>query len=178
MINRRVALKQLAVISAGAMLAPSCMPGKEKTSALYKNVPVTESQEKLLTAIADTLLPKSATPGAVELGIPQFTAKMVDDCLAKKDQEKWLAGLKKFAEGAEKKSGKAFVDLSAAEREKFLIDWEAAKLEDEELKFFYQTTRSSTLYGYTTTEYFMTTVQKYNIIPGPFKGCVPVQNPS
>lgn len=178
MINRRVVLKQLAVVSAGVMLASSCMPGKDKTSALFKNVPVTEDQEKFLSAMADTLVPKSSTPGAAELGVPQFTAKMVDDCLTKKDQEKWLAGLKKFAETVEKKSGKSFSELDAAAREKYLTDWEAAKSEDEELNFFYKTIRRSTIHGYTTSEYFMTTVQKYNIIPGPFKGCVPVNNPS
>jgi hypothetical protein len=177
-VNRRIVLKQLAVISAVAVFAPSCSPSKGKAPKLFKNVAVTEDQEATLSSIADTLIPKTSTPGALELKVPEFMAKLIDDCQTKQDQEKWLAGMNKFFAEVKKKKGKSFTDLTAEERLKFLTDFESTKTEDEELNFFYRTTRSLAIRGYTSSEYFMTTVQNYNILPGAYKGCVPVNNPS
>ncbi len=175
-INRRIAIKQLAAISAVAVLAPSC--SSAGPSKLFKRLAATEDHDALLSAIADTLLPKSSTPGAVELKVPEFMARMIDDCATKEDQLKWLGGANKFDAEMEKSAGKLFSKLNADERLKALTEWESIKHEDEELNFFYQSTRSLAIRGYTSSEYFMTTVQNYNILPGAFKGCVPVNNPS
>jgi hypothetical protein len=35
-----------------------------------------------------------------------------------------------------------------------------------------------TLRGYATSEYYLTNIRDYKILPGKFKGCVPVSNPS
>jgi hypothetical protein len=177
MVTRRVALKQLAVISAGTVFITSCSSGS-KPSLRFKNISVAGDQEAMLGAIADTLIPKTSAPGAVELKVPEFMTKMIDDCQTKQDQQKWLAGMNKFSAEVEKRDGKSFTELSAEERLKFLTDFEASKIEDEELNFFYKTTRGLAIRGYTSSEYFMTTVQNYNILPGSFKGCVAVNNPS
>jgi hypothetical protein len=99
---------------------------------------------------------------------------MIDDCATKEDQLKWIGGANKFDAEMEKSAGKSFSDMNAEERLKALTEWESIKHEDEELNLFYKTTHSLTIRGYTSSEYFMTNVQHYNIIPGPFKGCVPV----
>lgn len=175
-VTRRIALKQLAAISAVAVLAPSC--SAPRPSKLFKNFAATEDHDALLSAIADTLLPKSSTPGAAELKVPEFVARMIDDCATKEDQLKWTGGANKFDAEIEKSSGKSFSELNADERLKALTEWESIKHEDEELNFFYKTTRSLAIRGYTSSEYFMTSIQNYNILPGAFKGCVPVNNPS
>jgi hypothetical protein len=178
MITRRVALKQLAIISAGAALVTSCLRNKDKTSKLFKNITITEEQEKLISAISETLLPKTSTPGAIDVSASQFTAKMVDDCLSKKDQAKWMTGMTKFYELAIIKNEKPFSEWSVADREKILNEFEEKKIEGEEVNFFYQTVRKFTLQAYTTSEYYLTTIQNYKMLPGRFKGCVPLNNPS
>lgn len=175
-VNRRIALKQLAAISAVAVFAPSC--STKGPSTLFKRISATEDHDALISAIADTLFPKSSTPGAVELKVPEFMAKMIDDCMPKEDQLKWIGGANKFDAEVEKSAGKLFADLSADERLKVLTEWETNDHADDELKLFYRTTRGLAIRGYTSSEYFMTNVQHYNIIPGPFKGCVSVNNPS
>lgn len=105
-------------------------------------------------------------------------AKMIDDCMSKEDQIKWMGGASKFDAEVEKSAGKLFADLTPDERLKVLTEWETNDHADEELKLFYRTTRSLAIRGYTSSEYFMTSVQHYNIIPGPFKGCISITNPS
>ncbi len=177
-INRRIALKQLVVISAGAALVPSCMTRSDKPSALFKNIRVTEDQEMLLASLADTLLPKTTTPGAKDVSAQLFAAKMIDDCLSKSDQQKWQTGLSKFSELTEKRNGKSFSEFNIEDQKNLLSEFEDKKIEGEEINFFYSTVKRFILRGYTSSEYFMTNVQKYNIIPGPYQGCVPVNSAS
>jgi hypothetical protein len=177
MITRRTLLKQLAVFSAGVVLAPSLAGCNSKPSPLYKNIVVTDEQDKLLSLISETIIPKTSTPGANDVGVHEYCIKMVDDCLSKEDQEKWLKGLNEFNALSEKNNKKEFASMDSAERTKFLTELNESKAEDD-AHFFFKATKHYTLRGYTTSEYYLTNVENYNIIPGKFKGCVPVTNPS
>jgi len=174
MISRRVALKQIAVISVGAALVPSCINRKSEQSALFKNIIVTQEQENLIASLAEAIIPKTDSPGAKETSTHTFIAKMVDDCMPKNEQEKWLAGLTAFDELIEKRNGKTFSEYNAQEQLALLADFETKKIEGDDVNFFYSIIKRLTLRGYTSSEYYLTNVMKYNIIPGPFKGCVPV----
>lgn len=178
MISRRVALKQMALLSAGVTIAASCLRNRGEVSKLYKNIRVTEDQEKLIASIADTLLPKSETPGATDVSAAEFTAKMVDDCLSRQDQAKWLSGMNRFFELTAAENSASFDKWNRADREKFLSAFEEKKVEDRDASFFYRTVRRFSLQAYTSSEYFMTSIQNYKMLPGPFRGCVAMNNPS
>jgi hypothetical protein len=177
MVSRRTLLKQLAVFSAGIVLAPSLTGCNSKPSPLYKNIVVTDEQDDLLALISETIIPKTNTPGAKDTGVHEYCIKMIDDCLSKKDQDKWLKGLAEFNALSEKNNKKEFASMESPERIKFLTELNESKAEDD-VNFFFKTTRHFTLRGYTTSEYYMTNVQDYKMIPGKFKGCVAVTNPS
>jgi len=165
------------MFSAGVVLAPSLAGCNSKPSPLYKNIVVTDEQDALLSLISETIIPKTSTPGANDVGVHEYCIKMVDDCLSKKDQEKWLKGLTDFNALSEKNNSKEFAKLDAPERLKFLTELNESK-SDDDVNYFFKTMKHYTLRGFTTSEYYLTTVQNYNIIPGKFKGCVPVANPS
>ena len=177
MVTRRTLLKQLAVFSAGIVLAPSLAGCNSKPSPLYKNIAVTDQQDELLTLISETIIPKTNTPGSKDTGVHEYCIKMIDDCLSKEDQQKWLKGLAQFNALAEKNNKKEFGEMDSAERVKFLTELNESKAEDD-VNFFFKAMKHFTLNGYTTSEYYMTNVQNYKMIPGKFKGCVPVTNPS
>ena len=166
------------MFSAGVVLAPSLTSCNSKPSPLYKNIIVTDEQDELLSLISQTIIPKTSTPGANDVGgVHEYCIKMIDDCLSKKDQEKWLKGLAEFNTLSEKNNKKEFVKLDASERLKFLTELNESKSEDD-VNFFYRSMRYYTVKGYTTSEYYLTNVEDYKMIPGKFKGCVPVANPS
>lgn len=175
-MNRRLVLKQLAVATAAAWILPSCISDPKKVSIALNRLNINGDDEELLAAIADTLIPRTDTPGAKDVNAHLFTIVMVDDCQPKAEQDKYVKGLQAFDEVCKRVAGKAFTKASAEERTDILKNIEAAKdsLPDD-VKTFYNTTRHYTIEGYTASQYFMTDVKPYQLIPGPnFKGCTPV----
>lgn len=176
MLNRRTAIKQLLVVSAGAWLVPSCMEDRTKGSFLLKNFSLSATQENLLAEIAETIIPKTSTPGAKDVYAHQFVMKMMDDCATKEDQQNFVKGLDAFADFAEKTAGTSFMKATPAQRSGVLEAIEKNISADSNEVKFYRKMKSLTVRGYTSSQYFLTQVQVYNIIPGSFKGCVPVSS--
>ena len=91
------------------------------------------------------------------------------------DQEKFVSGLKAFEEFSKKESGKSFVSSTVAEREALLTKLEANKEGKDDLNYFYRNVKRLTIQAYTTSKYYLTNVQVYELVPGRFHGCVPVK---
>jgi hypothetical protein len=173
-INRRTAIRQLAIISAGAALLPSCLHPHAKPSVSLKNFTVTGDQEKMLEELTATLIPTDTTPGAREVSAHLFTLMMIDECSPKTDQEKFMKGLAAFDDASKAASGKSFTDAAPTQREALLSAIELKKLPGEELNFFYSATKKLTILSWTSSPFFLTKVQVYELVPGRFHGCVPV----
>jgi len=103
-LNRRQALKRLAIITAGVSLIPSCMQDKNKASILLKNLQVGGDQEQLLAELAETIIPATDTPGAKDISAHLFVLKMMDDCYTKEDQQKFMRGLEQFEKETKNKT--------------------------------------------------------------------------
>ena len=177
-INRRTAIRQLALISAGAALLPACFHEQTGKPIPLNHFKVSEDQQQLLETLTATLIPTTDTPGAKEVSADRFIWKMLDDCATADDRSKFLNGLQQFDTAAKTSGGKSFVRLDPAGRESLLAAIEAKKLPDEELNFFYSTTKRLTILAYSSSQYFLTKVQVYELVPGRWHGCVPVKTQS
>jgi len=173
LVTRRTALKQVLVVSAGLALLPSCFRKPAPASVSLTNIAVDAEGENMLAALADALIPTTSTPGAKDVKAHLFAMTMVDDCFTKEDQQKWSAGLKAFAELNSKKNGKSFGEASAEARTALLKELEAAKAEDGGAAYFYHATKRLIVQGYTNSEYYLTKVQVYELVPARFHGDVP-----
>ena len=181
-MKRRTALKQLGLLAGSAMLLPSCI-GKtitQPTIALHK-IAITGNQENVLAAMANCLIPKNDTPGASELKAHHFALRMVDDCFEPEAQQKFLLGLAQVEKTIEDKTGNVFTEASIEEQKIFLQDVEAGKViptlkegEVNSIEGFYSPFRNLIIRGYLGSEYVMTNVFGYNMIPGRFKGVVEI----
>jgi hypothetical protein len=175
-MNRRVLLKQLAMATTAAMLVPSCISDPKKVSIALRNLDVNGEEEDLLALMADTIIPATDKPGAKAVGAHLFTFVMVDDCEQKETKEKYLKGLRAFEDTCKQMKGKTFTKSSDEERLALLTGFENnyEKL-DENTKIFYGTTKQYILRGFLSSQYFLTEVKPYKLVPGPnFRGCVPV----
>ena len=119
--------------------------------------------------------PKTDTPGAKDISAHLFALQMIDDCYEKEDQQKFISGLKAFEEFSNKETGKSFVSSSAAERAALLTKLETNKDGKDDLSYFYKSVKRLTIQAYTTSKYFLTNVQVYELVPGRYHGCVPVK---
>jgi hypothetical protein len=177
-VNRRTAMKQLALLSAGAFLVPSCKEDHPKAVAPpLHNFQVDNAQVQLLEALTATLIPSDNTPGAKEISAHLFALKMLDDCYSKEDREKYLNGMKQFDAAARTVSGSTFVGSTPPQREALLASIEDKKITDKDLNFFYSTTKRMTILAYSSSQYFLTKIQVYELVPGRWHGCVPAKAP-
>ena len=162
--------------SAAAWLLPACVSDPKKVSIALNKLRVTEDEEALLARLADVMIPETDTPGALAVKAHLFTLVMVDDCMNKEDQKKYLKGMRTFEKSLNELTGKNFNKASADDRLEMLVEFEAEmEKSDEETKFFYRRTRSYILQGYTSSQHFLTEVKPYQLVPGPnYNGCAPV----
>ncbi len=189
-MNRREYIKNTALflgyaVSASAM-TDTFLACKNEAQAnlVWKPIFFTNNQANLVAEITETILPKTATPGAKEIGVPQFIDKMMKDLSKEKDQKEFLEGLKNFDETCEKSMGKSFVACSVKERETFLMQqektngknlpniWGTNMVVDKNAMKpgFYRQVKGLTVWGYFTSEKIGKDVLDYVPIPGKFIG--------
>ena len=129
-------------------------------------------QGKLVTKIADILIPSTDTAGAVEALVPQFVDRVANLRLSKEDQAQAQAGFTAFAEACKTANGKAFLDCSDSEQLAFLQAQEKAAIDSEEPTLF-GGLKDMIYRGYFTSEVGATEVLKYESVPGNYDGCIP-----
>jgi hypothetical protein len=180
-MQRRTALKQLGLMAGAAILLTHCTGTETATEATIKlhTLKVSGTQENLLAKMTGSLLPKTDIPGAQELNIHQFVLRMMDDCYEAEAQQKFMAGLTQAQKAVETKTGKDIEDCTPAELQAFFNDIEKGGIaapagEEDNLKAFYDPFRQLTIRGYMGSEYVMTNVFGYQMIPGKFVGEVKI----
>jgi len=179
-MNRRSALKSFLYISAGVSLLPACLNDKGKASFLLKNISIDGEQEKMLADLCETIIPKTNTPGAKDLSSHLFVLMMVDDCYKKEDQQKFVAGLKAFEATVKQKYNNPFTSCTQAQKEELLTSLGQKLKQKKDAPVdadaeFYGITKRLTIQSFTSSQYYLTKVQVYQLVPGPiYKGCVPV----
>jgi Gluconate 2-dehydrogenase subunit 3 len=174
-INRRNAIRQLALLSAGAALLPSCLGNHSKPDLVLRNFTVNGDRQQTLDTLTATLIPTTDTPGARETGASLFILKMLDDCSSKKEQDSFFKGMRQLDEVTRKAVGKTFLEASGPQRESVLTAIGDRKIPGDDLAFFYSTVRKLTILSYSSSAYFLTKVQVYELVPGRWHGCIPVK---
>jgi hypothetical protein len=182
-MQRRNALKQLGIMVSGAMLLPACVgntPSSETTIAL-RSIHLDGDQENFLKAFAECLIPTTDTPGAGALNIHHFVMRMVDDCYDETTQQQFIKGLTDFISGFKRVYETPFLAATTKDQQAYLSSIEAGTItvdRVEDLKAFYFLAKQLTIRGYVGSEYVMTEVYGYTMIPGRFDGIVNIDKNS
>lgn len=173
-MDRRLALKQLSWITGGMILIPSCDFTQESVLEAYHKLQVTNLHRDTLSQVTNTIFPSVKLRKADEVGLSDFVLIMANDCLSEKDQEQFLKGLKGFNTFSKETFGKSYGKMNkneAADAYRAIMGMEAE--ENSALastKVFLAITKRFALQGYLTSEYYMTEIMPYKMIPGGFKG--------
>lgn len=154
---------------------PSCLEDRSKASLLLKNYQLNGDQEKMLAELAETIIPKTETPGAKDIYAHLFVMKMIDDCTSKDKQQKFVKGMEDFEQMAMKETGKSFVQASTEQRAKLLGMLEQKKPEERDAAGFYKTVKSLTIRAYTSSQFYLTKVHVYELVPSRWHGCMPIK---
>lgn len=190
MMNRRNAITQLSLILGGTLSLPTvqAMSRFEKGNALKNGstaFALTGEQRSLLAEVAEQIIPKTDTPGAIEAGVPAFVEMMLRDCYKEPEQQSFLEGVAQLQQ-------ENFLSKSDAQKVDMLKQLEAdtnqqmkkyqvkqTKMGDNEDKEvmkaqlkglpFWRLMKELTLLGYYTSEKGLNANYEYVPVPGKFE---------
>jgi hypothetical protein len=171
-MERRVALKNMAAAMGAMVVMPAWASGWNKKAISAVGL-LDAGKAETLAMVVETIIPKTDTPGARELGVGGFVEKMVKDCYDTRAQAGLSAGLDAVEAISKKNFNKSYADLTKQQQLSLLegID----KGSDADLKGFLGLVKNLTIQGYTSSEYVMTNITHYEMIPARYHGCVPVK---
>lgn len=174
-MKRRIAIRNLVLLSAGAALLPACS-NTNNAGMVLKNIKVTGSEQDMLAQLTEAILPKTKNfIGSSDLKSHEFVLTMIDDCTSPEDQKKFTDGLKALDKLCHDKFGQLFTGYTPAQKKSLLSDIEKKKDVTEDAANFYKTVKRYTLQSFTSSKQYMVDVRKYNMVPGGnFKGCVKI----
>jgi hypothetical protein len=175
-MNRRELIRNFLLIYSAATLVPSCIHDEKKSSLALKNLKVSDEEEATLESLAETIIPQTDSPGAKALQSHLFILMMVDECSTSKERDIFKKGLGQFMTLAREKMGTDFIKATPQQRTTFLQEIEKKTSIPEDLLSFYSTTKRLTIQSFTSSEYFLTKIQVYDMVPGRWHGCFPVKN--
>ena len=176
-MKRRSAIRNVVFISAGAALLPSCLGKNKVVSIPLKNISLTGSQEDMLKALSEAIIPKTKSfIGANDLKAHEFVLTMVDDCYKPEEQKEFTEGLKSFDKLSHNKFGQIFKSFTPQQKKELLTAIESKKDIPEDVLKFYGIVKRHTVQAFTSSKEYMTDIRHYKIVPGGnFKGCTPVK---
>ena len=191
MINRRTALKNLTLGMGYVVATPTVLSILSSCTAeveTWKPVFLSESQKSLVSHLSDVIIPSGEIPGALDVNVPQFIDKMINDLETDENKAIFKKGAAIFSDKVGKTS-KSNVETGletyfklegdAAEKAKS-YQWKSEKdiTDNEKEEFFIYKflfgVRQLTLFGYYTSKKIGTEVLSYDPVPGKYDPCIPL----
>jgi gluconate 2-dehydrogenase gamma chain len=176
-MDRRAALRTL--LQGG--LALNLMPGFAATawSAIAAGARATPgvldaAQDQMITLIADTILPRSDTPGALDVGVPVWIGLVLAEYFSDTRRARFLADLGAIDQLAVSQSGAHFTALEGSDLAKVVAPLDAAcgSKDFTPAQRGYVQLKELVIYGYFTSKPVQRDLLKVVIVPGRFDGDV------
>jgi hypothetical protein len=162
-ITRRTALQRIFIVAGGVIFLPACKHEGD-------------NRQETLEAIADTLIPSGQTPGAKAVGAHLFALRMISDCYPQNQQQQYMRGLKAFDAQARQQYGKSFAACDQQQQATLVSAINAGQesQKTDDLSFFFRENKNLVIRGYLGSQYFLTKIEVYELVPGRWHGCTPV----
>ena len=183
-INRREAIKRLAMLTGGALSLStvSAIMSGCSTSGTGSFSPETLSSEQneLVTVISELIIPETDTPGAKAAGVNRFIDHMLTEWNSEEEKDHFLSSLDRVNEVSSSKFQKDFLELNEADQVKVLEQLEKEAMQkpsevpdNENNRPFFSMMKEYTIVGYYTSEIGASQELKSNIVPGYYDACMP-----
>lgn len=166
-MKRREALKTISFATLGLVALPSC--AREWASQeIPSDSAFSSTEQKLITSVADTIIPEKDSIGAIPQGVDKFLIRLFDECYEEDVRNNIKQQLKNLDEIAIDSAGKPFADCSQTQREELLLTFEGSENESE--KQFFELVKAETIRGFRTSEVVMKDYYGYSVMPGFYNG--------
>jgi hypothetical protein len=178
-MDRRELLKMIALATGGAVIGGEFLLSGCSNPAAIGGAAFSEDDIKFLDEVAETIIPKTNTPGAKDAEVGKFMTVMVNDCYEEKDQKIFHEGIKALDEACNKMHGHSFMKAEAAHRKELLtsLDKEAKEYmknkKKEDPNHYFSMMKQLTLFGFFTSKPGLTECFNYQSVPGKYDGAMP-----
>ncbi len=166
--------------SAAAAAALTAWPDTHLARDVWSRVlhlavtPARPGAPALVIALADTLLPRTDTPGALDVNAPAFVDVIVLEYYTEEERAEFLAGLEAIDAMSVTVAGAAFASLDASAREPVMQALEDPAQRTTPAGRTYSRLRGLIVHGYFTSERVQREVLQVDVIPGRFDGSAPL----
>ena len=160
-------------------------------SAIVATTPValTPAQAKVLAVVVDLVVPATDTPGGVEAGVPAFVERALVDFCPPADARAIRSGLDRIDRDADAAHGAPFHALSPGQQIALLTRYDQEAPPPLALvpgigapgsgrpsgePHFFTLLKELVTVGYFTSNLGATQAVRYDPVPGPYRGCVPL----
>lgn len=165
----------------GGVLSSSAIAGvlngcTAKKEVDWKPVFLSEDQAVTTAELAERIIPKTDTPGAKDVGVPEFIDMMLNDVYTEEEQQHFMDGLAKLDEDSKSEYGDAFAFLQPEQMDA-IIQKQADEVEGYEGEGapFFLMAKELVMLGYYTSEVGATEVLQYKQVPGYYEGCISIE---
>ena len=168
-MNRRDLLKKGVYGLAGVTLSSALISSLQSCTSIEKYSPLyfSKTEFSLLSNIVDFLIPKTETPGALEMKVPQFIDIIISETYNNESKNNLSNKLKLLIEDFKSNN----IDLSDynSMKSKFVNDFNNKTHQE-----IYNQIRDLTVWGFKTSKEIALNVLNYNPIPGYQLGCIDI----
>ena len=189
-MDRRSALKRTGLLGAAVAmptmlsLLQSC---KDEPRLSWQPEFFTEEEAKTISSLLDMILPRTETPGALDVKADVFIDKVIAQTYDAEGQQHIRDEIAAFNAGCVKNHKANFVDLDDAKRMAVLKEEEKSSgkfspgvwgtaIGPQEPVGFYRSMKSMAIWAYFTSEEIGENVLSYDPIPGEYDGCKPLSD--
>ena len=198
-MDRRELLKMIAALTGGVVIGGEVFLTGCKTNDTTIATSFSKDDVAFLDEVAETILPKTNTPGAKDAAVGQLMTVIVDDCYEPDNQKVFHEGIKQVDEVSKKMFNEGFMKLTAQQRHDLLVSLdketkeyqkkkaEFDKIQDEKEKaetgkgnsdfkretmapHYFTMMKQLTLLGFFTSQPGATQALRYVAVPGRYDG--------
>lgn len=176
-LTRREALRRAALLL-GVAFTPSILAAATGAAPAGGAAPaagapaLTVAERMVVAAVAERLLPRTDTPGALDAGVPEFIDRMFGAYFTDEERGVFRDGIAALDRLSGSRAGGLFASRQPEQQDALL-----ASLAEEAIgrgATFYSLVREATIVGYFTSELVGKTVLHYDPVPGRFEACIPI----
>jgi len=188
-MDRRKALKKTGLFAGATLLVPSMLSilasCKSENRLEWTPAFFTQEEAQTIAKLIDMILPRTDTPGALDVKSDIFIDKVIAETYDEDGQENMRKEIAAFNKDCKEKFGAIFKNLSEADRVAVLKDaetnsgkfgkgvWGTGVGPQEEIGF-YRGIKSMAIWSYFTSEEIGKNVLSYDPVPGVYEPCIPL----
>lgn len=165
-----------AAVMSGCSMSVADQFDSQKPNPAKSGKLLSEQQMTILYSLCETILPKTDTPSAVEVGCHEFVPHQLQHCHSKQQQDNCVEIINAVDRQANGAFGKSFSLLTADQQQQLLVSFEGTELSTQTEKSQFTFLKALIVFGYFTSEVGATQVLTYQAVPGGFKGSIPIDS--